>query len=717
MKKALKILIGLIIAVPLVTLLTIVGVFLVKDANDFKPTIVAQAKNAGINLDIQGDLSWSLIPLGLDIHQIQIKDQTLADFASAERVLASIDFWSLFSGAPKVQTVLLDGLNLNLIQRSASDNNWSNILPPKDQPATPETAEPQASEPSDNALNFLVESFQLINTRLRFESGPQDLLLTINPLNLTLSNITFDQSFPVSLNFSLTEDKNQLEVFSEINTQLLISKDLSRFELSGLDNRNRIKAPDFIQDELRVQLNADIEANTKTETINIPRLMLALNELKLNAESRIENYSSDLKVQASLEIPAFSLKELLAALKIKLPPMQAEDALEKLALSGNLSLEKQTLNVDKLKLQLDESTWTGSLSRVLAEQPALQATRVKLHGDKLNLDRYLPPAADTAVTNTALTEPPQSSAPEELLPLDTLRTLNMDITLIQDSLQIKNIETSNIELSLTAKDGRLAQSLKGKLYEGSYSLTNRLDAQSKTPRWNSTQNISNLNLEPLMTSLSIEALKEYGKITGMLNIQGDFNASGNQLTTLQESAKGSLAFDIAKGAFEGISLNALSCKGLALINKESIDTSSWPNATPFNTLKGSATLDSQRVATRFDIITAGIHADSQGQIDLSKTELDLRAALKVIGEPADQACRVNEKLKDIGIPVVCKGQFDTPPAQLCKLDTSRLGEMAKTLAVEEGKRKLNKEVDRALEKHLGDEEKAPVKSLLQKLLK
>lgn len=733
MNKTAKVSLIIVLGIPLILLLTIIGIFLFKDANDFKPAIEQQAKKAtGINLFIEGDLSWSLIPIGLDINQISIKDQQMQDFASAERILASIDFWSLFEGTPKVQTILLDGLNLNLVQISETENNWSKLLPAnetqsaKDKTATasqePETSKvvtdsPQVDDSQQNNLNFLVESFKLSNTRIRYESKLDELLLTIDPVNLTLSDITFNQAFPVALDFALTEKKNQLKIDSTLKGQLTITNDLTLFRLEQLDNEYRISAPQFTQNELRLAINSNLQVDTKAETININDLILALNQLRLKANASINNYSSDLKVKADLEVPSFPPKKLLADMNIELPKMQAADALDSLSLTANINLENQKLSIDTLKLMLDESSWKGDITHMLAAQPENQATSIKLHGDKLNLDRYLPQTEDS---NAAPVPPPAAVTDTQdsgLLPLETLRNLNLDVRLLQDTLLVKNIETTSIMLSFTAKDGKLNQSLQGKLFEGSYELKNRLDVQSATPKWSSEQSISKLNLAPLMKTLDIQELKEYGSIAGILNIQGSLNASGNQLDTLQSSAKGKFDFDIEQGAFEGISLNTFTCQGLALINRETIDTSSWPNATAFNTLKGSATLDKQQIATRFDMITAGVHADSQGQINLETSELNIKAALKVIGESLDKACRVNEKLKDIGIPLACNGKFDTPPAKLCKLDTSRLGDMAKDLAVEEGKRKLNKEVDRALEKHLGGEEKAPVKSLLKKLIK
>ncbi len=720
MNKAIKIILLVVLGVPLLGLLLVAGVFMFKDANDFKPAIEEQARNAaGLQLSIEGNLSWSIIPIGLDINKISIKDQALQDFASADRILASIDFWSLFSGAPKVETILLDGLKLNLIQFSETENNWSNVLPAKaDTTKSPESKpEAPAEESPENSLNFLVESFKLINTGVKFESKKDELLLNIDPLNLTLSNITFDKAFPISLDFALSEKKNQLDLSSELNALLSMSKDLSVFSITDLKNSVEINAPQYSKEPIKIALSTEIKANTKTENVSINTLKLIFNELRINANVAIANYSNDLALDANVDLPVFSLKELLTQLNISLPPMLASDALEKVAVSADIKLEKQLVSINGLNIKLDESSWTGNLSHALGENPQKLPTKLKLHGNKLNLDRYLPPASDEpapAAQEQAKASP--TNAETELLPLDTLRDLNIDISVLQDSLSIKNINTQAVNISLIAKDGKLSQSLSGKLYEGSYSLTNKLNAQTDTPVWQTEQSITNLNLAPVVDSLNLEALKEYGSIKGMLNFAGKFDAKGNYLTPLMNSATGNVNFSIDQGAFEGLSLNALSCKGLALINKETLDTSSWPNATPFKSLKGDATLAQQNLSTNFDIITAGLQADSKGQINIDKSELSIKAILKIIGESEQHSCRVNEKLKNVGIPVICEGSFTTPPAELCKLDTSRLGNIAKDLAVEEGKRKINKEVDRALEKHLGGDDKQPVKSLLKKFI-
>jgi uncharacterized protein involved in outer membrane biogenesis len=728
MSRAIKITLVCLIGIPLIIIGALLSVFLFKDANDFKPTIEEQAKNqVGLNLKIDETLSWSLIPIGLEINKLKILDQSQSPFASADKIVASIDFWSLFSGTPKVDTILLDGLKLELVQTSETENNWSNILPPKttedSQPPEQETHEQeQNSETSDatgdnSSLNFLVKSLQLSNTDIHFESIPQAINLNIKPLDLLLTDITLGETFPLTLSYSLSETKNQINIDSTLKASLFASKDLTKFTLSDLKNSYEVNAPTISKKVINLNLVSNIDIDTKAESVDMSSLLISLNNLALEGQAKIRNYSKDLSVNSDIKVPNFSLKEFLNSLNIALPEMQSKEALEKVSLSSSINLEKNILQLKGMSINLDKSKWLGEVSHSLDTS----ASKVRIKGDKINLDDYLPPESDIQETDVALEEPEQtqtaqSDTDQALLPIETLKTLNLDIEFLQDSISIKNIETKKVLIAVIAKDGKLTQTLSGKLFDGSYSSKVSINVQNKEPLWASEQSIKDLNLAPVFDTLNIEALKEYGSIAGLLNLNAKTNMSGNYMNTLKKSATSNVDFHIDKGAFEGLSLNALTCKGFALINKETVDTSTWPQATPFNTLKGSASLKNEILDTRFDLITSGIHADSKGSIDIAKNGINILATLKVIGELGDNACRVNENVTKIGIPVKCQGAFDTPPAELCKLDTSRLGDMAKNLAVEQGKRKATKEIDRALDKHLGDK-KESVKSIFNKFLK
>ena len=64
-------------------------------------------------------------------------------------------------------------------------------------------------------------------------------------------------------------------------------------------------------------------------------------------------------------------------------------------------------------------------------------------------------------------------------------------------------------------------------------------------------------------------------------------------------------------------------------------------------------------------------------------------------EQLDRACRVSKRLTAIDWPVNCKGNVSTDPAKWCSVDTQ---EILEDLAKSEGKRKLEKEAGKLLEK-------------------
>ena len=220
MPKAIKIILASLIALP-VLLLTCIGIFFaVYDANEFKPDIETQAKEAaGINLSIKGELAWSLMPLGININQLEVLDQDMQLFASIKQLLAQVELESIFKGKPKVETILVDGLNLNLVQKSETQSNWNNILPEsstntpdiekKDQPAEASTAEIDGSQ---SKLDFLVKNLEIKNTELKFRSAPANQDISLSNINLTLADIALDKNFPINFSFDFKDSINELKV-------------------------------------------------------------------------------------------------------------------------------------------------------------------------------------------------------------------------------------------------------------------------------------------------------------------------------------------------------------------------------------------------------------------------------------------------------------------------------------------------------------------------
>ena len=104
--------------------------------------------------------------------------------------------------------------------------------------------------------------------------------------------------------------------------------------------------------------------------------------------------------------------------------------------------------MQSLKLKLDDTDFEGSGSYDLASGGIV----FRLQGTSLNADRYLPPAAeeDEAATDSEEQQTADSgnngeAAPEtDLLPLETLRTLLLDVDVGLNELIASNVTVTNL---------------------------------------------------------------------------------------------------------------------------------------------------------------------------------------------------------------------------------------------------------------------------------
>ncbi len=721
MNRFFKISLASLIGLPLLLLIALLLLIQFQDANRFKPIIEQQAKNkAGINLSIKGELGWSLFPLGIDINDMQVNDQSDQAFASVNRLLAQVDLLSLLKGSPSIHTVLLDGAQVALLESAQGEANWLNILPPQEpHPLNPnETTQSKEAGEQNKTLSFLLSKLEITGLELVYSSELKNQKLELSPVNISVSNIAPNSDIPAKISFSFKDKVQDLRLKADIQALLSFSSDFSKIAIKELSSKFESSGPFSQAKVVHASIKSKLSVDTQAQEILVEQLSLMFEHLKLESQLSLNDYASSPVVKGSLNVSEFSPLEMASKFNIELPAMASPTSLHAFSLSADFELKNQLLKLSQLRTKLDESSWLGQL--VFNTQS--QALKLKLEGDTFNLDHYLPPPNSDAQT----APPAKDSSPDkdrlqaqtELLPLDTIRQLDMDIAFTQQSLIAKKLLIEKLNLQLSAKKGLLTlKDLSARSHQGTFVTTALLDARSDSAEWKADNTIRGLNLGSLIQALDIQKAEDTINLSGSLNLNTSLSSKGNSLPSLQANALAQSQFEVLEGELQGLNLKALSCKGLALINRDSLDTANWPSSTAFDQLKGQVTLAKEVVNSRFELSSAGLNMDAEGPIKLATNALDIRMGLRVIGDMGERACRVNEKFKHIPIPVRCNGKFDTPPAKLCKLDSQRLREASKQVAVKEGKRKLEKELDRTLKKHLGDKDelKDAAKSLLKKL--
>ncbi|MCG7198503.1 AsmA family protein [Marinobacter pelagius] len=702
--KAVRYLLIAIVAIIILAVVAIAIAMALIDPNDYKPQIEkAVEQQTNLDLKLEGDIGWSFIPLGLELNNVSA-DLEEKRFVALEQLVAEVDFWSLIAMSPRVSTFVLDGLEANLEVNKAGEGNWTRIMresaPGEDDAPAEQPAEqpPQETASGGEPLNFNVENVQISNAQVHYTDNSTGQAVTLENFAVNASDITLGSEFPLEISFQVDTTKPQLKVDGSINARLAANEALNDFAVSGLKAVFDMSGEPFGGKSVTAELAGSAKANLENETATLSGFTASLANLALSTELEVQGFGDKPALKGNLNIQEFSLKQLLGNLGQPAIETSDPDVLKAVAFSTDIGGSPGTAALANLTFKLDDTTFNGSGSYTLADGGIV----FNLQGDELNADRYLPPKAegeDAAASEEQQTAEAGSaggsgSAPEsDLLPLETLRTLLLDVDFGLGKLVVSNLTINAIKASTTAKNGVLkVDEFSGKMYEGSFGANATIDARSDNPKWTIASNVTNVQTLPLLTDLA-----EVDMLGGGANLKVNATTTGNRISVLRENADGQISFNLAKGEFRRMNLTRMACQGIALVNQEQLTTTDWGATTPFNDMSGTLDINGNTLANKNLVASlAGMKLEGQGTVDMKQTTLDYEAGLRIVGEVhRDPACRVTEYVENVVIPVECRGNFSEDPAGLCSFDGSRFRDTLKTIAENAAKAKVKKEVDKA----------------------
>jgi AsmA protein len=666
------------------------------DPNTYKPQIEnAVESNTNLDLILAGDIGWSFIPLGLELNDVEarLEDERLVRL---DQLIAKLSFWSLVTMSPQVHTFSLSGLEANLSVDENGTGNWTRIMPEGDAAATADQPDAAPEEmTADSAaestpLNFNVEQIEISEARLHYEDKGTGQSVTLEGVSVTAREITLGSSFPLELAFRFATNQPQFEVDGSISAQLTANEALNDFSVSGLEAIFDMAGEPFGGKSVRASLEGSLAANLEDEIATLSDFTASLADFTLNTDLTVSGFGDQPQITGNFGVETFSLKALLSALGQPAIETEDPDVMKAVGFSTSIGGEPGTVALTDLKFALDDTTFTGGAAYTLANS----AIQLNLNGDAINADRYLPPASE----ETASSEPEETAPTEEtdLLPLETLRALVLDINLGLGELIVSNLTVNDIKSVITARDGLLkVEDFSGQLYDGSFSSNVTLDARTDNPQWTINKDVKNVQTLPLLTDLA-----EVEMLSGGANLAVNVKTTGNRISALRSNANGEISFNLAEGEFTQMNLTRMACQGIAMVNQESLGSADWGTSTPFNDMKGTLVIDGNTLNnTNLVAALSGMRLEGDGTVDLAESNLDYEIGLRIVGEIAkDNACRVTETVKNVVIPVECRGNFAEDPAGLCSFDGSRFRDTLKTIAANAARQKVSEETDRAKEK-------------------
>ena len=702
MARAIKIFLIVIAALVVLLAATVFVVTQVIDPNDFKPQIREQAMTqANLDLEIPGDLAWQFWPsLGVSLGRTEARiagEEEL--FAGINSASVGVAVWPLLFGQAEMDGVTLDGLEVNLVE-TADGANWEKIGPQDG--AEEETAPTEEEQPGESGgmdIPLTIPSVAITDGKIRYRNTTDGTDIRVEHFNFNAQDVSLEEPFPMQMSLRY-QDQSDMRVDLNLDTTLAADLDNNHFVLDPMALDADIAG--MTTNPVSVHLEQKLDVNLDEDRAQVTDLLLEAAGTRTTGNATVTGLTGEMKVAGQIDTEPFDANAALEAIGEEPIETSDDSALSKVALSATLDGPANSVMVNPLKVTLDSSTLSGK-----AGLENLETGKIvfDLNLDKITLDGYLPPqsgeedsaAASGAGGGTGGKEGGTTQLSEaELIPVDSLRPLLLDGSLKIGELNYDTIQASNIVFNVDAKDGvlRLTKA-SGDTLQGGFNASGRLDVSGNTPRISFKQNVSSMQLQPVV-AMALD--KDLAK--GIFSMDLDFSASGNSEKALVNSAKGNASMNLADGTVRGLNLYGTLVGGVndmlgrfqglsALIPNQ--ESGKLPAALSEDTkiidLTTKASLNQQ--VANLDSLEAKLDKGTlsgNGWMNMLTQEFDLKIGMQ------SPELGGSKYLEDVTWPLRCQGSLAGSPAKWCGPDKEGFAKIAQQAATNAAKGKLKEKL-------------------------
>jgi AsmA protein len=751
MGRFFKFLIYLVFLLVILVIAAIIVIPLVVDPNDFKDEIAAQVKQAtGRDLQLGGDIGLSVFPwLGLELNGLQLSNAPgFGDrpFAAVDHAQVRAKLVPLLKNQLKVDKMQVEGLRLYLAKAEDGRTNWDDLAG-ADRAASAEVPQSGSGEVPQALASLAIGGLEVKDSQVIWDDRSAGQRYEVSDFSLDTGAISPGQPLDLELSFVLDSAQPALKARVRLSGRVESDPSLQRIRISSLELKASelqaqgltgeaslsgaldadLPAQRYAVDGMKLglqlkgeglpeagaaaELVARIVADLQNQTVDVSDLRLDSGRLQLTGELHGTAIQTAPNFVGDLAVAQFSPRQLLQDLGMRAPETADPDVLERASAVFHLQSTPDAVNLDKLALALDDTRLDGKV-RLL--NPGRPAVRFDLQVDAIDLDRYLPPAAEQPEGQAAEPQPPAPSVPAEspspapLFPVETLRALDLEGVFRVGKLVIQKLQAREIELTVKSKDGRLQLNDRVKqFYDGSLNGSVKLDVTGANPQLSIDQHMASLQAGPLLQDLTGK-----DQLTGTGQFNATLNASGQSAEAMKRTLGGKLDFRFENGAVKGVNLARTIREAKARYSGKPLPPSDEPEQTDFSELSGSGVV-TKGVLDNQDLLAKSpyLRVTGKGQANLVSESLDYTVTAVVVSTEKGQGGEGLEELKGIPVPVHVTGSFAKP----------KYGVDWKTVVVETQKGKLgdkvDKELDRALEGKVDEGVKDQVKGLLKGFLR
>lgn len=650
MRKTLKITLSILAGLLLLGIVTLVTLPFMVDVNDFKAQIEsAVQENTGRKLKIEGDVSVSIFPwLGITTEKMTLengKGFSAQPFAQINEGQIKVKLVPLLFKQVEVSEVVLKDLSLNLLKTPQGLNNWDDLA-----------VLIQNSPQQKNPLKLLeIAGILIQNAQIGWNNQQTSQKVDIKEFNLATDKLVFNQPVKLSFNFIANHSQQALTERLDFSGNLMINEAVDMFHVKKIRLRAQTEADFLPKRKLVSLLQGDAKFDLKQQTLKLAPLQIKTDTLTVSSTTLTAWFKESFKVAGSIHVPNFDAAEFIKQHRfMPLPQMADEKALTWLAADFHLEVNGNHAKLQNLEMLLDETTLKGFVQVSHFTDPEVD---FNLALDTVNFDRYLaPPQPELKTFQAVDNKPPEK---KQLLPLETLRKLNLNGQILIDELKVSNLTMQGIRLLFNAKNGQIqsTQSV-DKLYQGAYTSRIGLDVNGDLPVLSLQQQLSHIQIAPLLTDLNGQS-----QFAGLIDLNAKLEARGNSNFALKSSLNGRLSFLVKDLLIRGFNLQKIVDNGKILLSSSPLTGENKKDQTAFSNATGTVII-SNGILNNNDLFATApkIKVGGMGAVNLVSQQLDYKIIAVLLKEKmiATHAKVIN----NLPVFINIGGIFDTPTYQV-----------------------------------------------------
>lgn len=361
MRTIIKLVIGIIILL----IAALAALPFIIDPNDYKDEIAAQVEKAtGRNLTLQGDIGLSVFPwIALELGPLSLSNANgfeAESFASVQAAKVRIKLMPLLKKELEMDTIVLDGLLLNLETNEEGVTNWDDLTKTDtDTATTDETTSSQTQAESGSGLSAInVAGIKLSNANVLWSDASKGENFQLRNLNLDTDPLVPGKPTALAAAFDLISSEPNVKAHIKLDTKVIVDLEKQLYAVEDLVLNTVANSTTMPLHEANLDLRANINANMASQLITINGL-----DLSLQGNSETQKIDAKLSglVEANLDTQQHRISDLALTATIDDEKLPGGKATLKVNTNVTANLANETAQISDLIIQLVDLTVNGQI--------------------------------------------------------------------------------------------------------------------------------------------------------------------------------------------------------------------------------------------------------------------------------------------------------------------------------------------------------------------